>query len=150
MAWSIASTHRFSCWCFVDVLDDFNGLSTKDKKESTAPATKKTTVTEEPSGGEQGSLDDMLDNDAFAKQLQAGMEELMGNMDQDPEMKAAFEKVWGSFDPATMAAQANEEAAKNSSSTARGPAAGASFQDTIDQTMNKLKDSSKQVDVSWH
>lgn len=87
-----------------------------------------------------------MDNDAFAKQLQAGMEELMGNMDQDPDMKAAFEQVWGSFDPATLATQANEEAAKNSTQTARGDTA--SFQDTIAQTMNKLKDSSKQVDVS--
>ncbi|CAO3593624.1 unnamed protein product [Absidia cylindrospora] len=80
----------------------------------------------------------------------------MGNMDQDPEMKAAFEKVWGSFDPTTMAAQANEEAATSTSATARAPApataptaaGGASFQDTIAQTMNKLKDSSKQVDSS--
>jgi peroxin-19 len=89
-----------------------------------------------------------LDNDAFAKQLQAGMEELMGNLDQDPDMKAAFEQVWGSFDPATLATQANEEAAKNSTQTARGGGGSASFQDTIAQTMNKLKDSSKQVDVS--
>ncbi|SAM08666.1 hypothetical protein [Absidia glauca] len=123
------------------VLDDFNGLSVKnDTKEQP------TTTTNAPA---QESLDDTLDNDAFAKQLQAGMEELMGNLDQDPDMKAAFEQVWGSFDPATLATQANEEAAKNSAQTARGGGGGtASFQDTIAQTMNKLKDSSKQVDSS--
>lgn len=126
----------------------------KEKEAVSTPPKKTTTVTEEQPDKGQGSLDDMLDNDAFAEQLQAGMEELMGNMDQDPEMKAAFEKVWGSFDPTTMAAQANEEAAKSTSATARAGSApstapgGASFQDTIAQTMNKLKDSSKQVDVS--
>ncbi|ORZ07857.1 Pex19 protein family-domain-containing protein [Absidia repens] len=144
-----------------DVLDDFNGLSTKEKEAaatSKQPTTTTTAVAEEQpeQEGQGSSMDDMLDDDAFAKQLQAGMEELMGNMDKDPEMKAAFEKVWGSLDPTAMAAQANEEAAKSTSTPRAAPAAaaapgaagGASFQDTIAQTMNKLKDSSKQVDSS--
>ncbi|CAO3599518.1 unnamed protein product [Absidia cylindrospora] len=140
----------------VNVLDDFNGLSTKETT-TTATTTATTTTDEQPEQEGQGLLDDMLDDDAFAKQLQAGMEELMGNMDQDPEMKAAFEKVWGNLDPTAMATQANEEAAKSTSTpraaaTSPSPpapaAGGASFQDTIAQTMNKLKDSSKQVDSS--
>ncbi|KAI8071364.1 Pex19 protein [Gongronella butleri] len=131
----------------LDVLDDFQGMSTKEK-ESTTKA-KATTVEAE----EEGALDEALDSDAFGKQLQAGMDELFANMDQDPEMKAAFEKVWSSFDPSKLAEDANNEAARavkpsdaaNASASAKP---GASFQDTIAQTMNKLKDSSKEVESS--
>ncbi|KAI8096509.1 Pex19 protein family-domain-containing protein [Halteromyces radiatus] len=130
-----------------DVLDDFNGLSTKETtKETNKETNKDTTNDNKTSDKTEESLDDMLDNEAFAKQLQAGMEELMGNMEQDPEMKAAFEKVWGSFDPTTLANQDKSETAKPSTTDRAVP--GASFQDTIAQTMNKLKDSSKQVDSS--
>ncbi|KAI9309409.1 Pex19 protein family-domain-containing protein [Cunninghamella echinulata] len=142
----------------VYVLDDFNGVSIKDKDTTTKPpaATSEPKVTTKENQ-EEGSLDDVLDNEAFAKQLQEGMEEFMGNLDQDPEMKAAFEKVWSTFDPSLLAEEANKEAARSvpptdaksssssSSSAAKNPA---SFQDTINQTMNKLKDSSKQVDTA--
>ncbi|CAO3635612.1 unnamed protein product [Cunninghamella blakesleeana] len=80
------------------------------------------------------------------------MDEFMGNLDKDPEMKAAFEKVWGSFDPSLLAQEANQEASRNVPPTDATPSSAsakpASFQDTINQTMNKLKDSSKQVDTA--
>ncbi|ORX46263.1 Pex19 protein [Hesseltinella vesiculosa] len=128
-----------------DVLDDFQGLSTKDTAAQ-EPAKKEPMPT-----GEEESLDDMLDNDAFASQLQAGMDELFANMDQDPDMKAAFEKVWSSMDPSQLMMDSNVEAARSvppSSVPKPASATPASFQDTIAQTMNKLKDSSKEVESS--
>ncbi|KAI7863153.1 Pex19 protein [Spinellus fusiger] len=90
------------------------------------------------------SGEELLDNDEFARQLAAGMEELMGHMggEQDPEMKQVFEQVWKSLDEANLPAPST--AAKEEGSATPGQ----SFQDTIAQTMNKLKDSSKQVDSS--
>ncbi|ORY98056.1 Pex19 protein family-domain-containing protein [Syncephalastrum racemosum] len=128
-----------------DVLDDFNNLSTQP---SAAP---KTDVSPSSSSKEKApqvgseSLDDLLDQDEFAKQLASGMEELMGGMDQDEEMKNTFEKIWKSFEE-------NEKNADPSASSQQqrpsGPQQQSSFQDKIAQTMNKLKDSSKQVDDS--
>lgn len=87
-------------------------------------------------------LDELLGSDDFAKELAANMEQLMGEMgnEENDELKQAFEKVWASFDGG---------APEPSSSTRDIPkAAPASFQDTIGKTFNKLKDSSKEIDVS--
>lgn len=112
------------------------------KKETKTTAT--TISDEDPA---EQSLDDMLDNDDFAKQLAAGMEQLMGQMgagadDGNDEMTEAFEKVWASFD-------AGNTAPTTAGTTSREvPKVPQSFQDTIGKTMNKLKDSSKEIDVS--
>lgn len=91
----------------------------------------KTTITEE----KEEDLDDLMDNDEFAKQLAAGMEHLMGQFEQEGEMKNTFEKVWDSFDTP----EKNREASK-----ATQPQ---SFQEAIGKTIDKLKDSSKEIDV---
>lgn len=110
----------------------------------------------------------MFDEDDFAKQLAANMQELMGQMDEDKEMKETFEKIWSSFEasengegadsatravPDIAAAAASAAAASNpttNNTTDNKSPSGQprSFQETIAQNMNKLKDSSKQVDVS--
>lgn len=88
-------------------------------------------------------MDAVLDDD-FAKQLAAGMEELMSGEDQD-EFKETFEKIWKSFESTSL----DDSVAQSS----KAPAAAAdpenkkSFQDTIAQTMNKLRDSSDKVEV---
>jgi peroxin-19 len=108
----------------------------------------KTTTTIGDEDSAEPSLDDVLDNDDFAKQLAAGMEQLMGQMGADAadegndEMKEAFEKVWASFDAGDAAT------APASSTTREVPKIPQSFQETIGKTMNKLKDSSKEIDVS--
>lgn len=101
---------------------------------------KKTTVTEVKEE-EKEDLDNILDNDEFAKQLAAGMENLMGQFGQEDDMKEAFEKVWASFDN-NNTPDKTREAATSSSKTPQ------SFQEAIGKTMNKLKDSSKEIDVS--
>ena len=103
----------------------------------------------------------MFDEDEFAKQLAANMQDLMGQMDEDKEMKQTFEKIWSSFeasenekgdDSATravpdLAAAAASNPTPNNKSPSGQPL---SFQETIAQNMSKLKDSSKQVDVSFY
>ncbi|KAG2236139.1 hypothetical protein INT48_003758 [Thamnidium elegans] len=116
-----------------------------------AEAKKETKTVCEDDPAEQ-SLDDMLDNDDFAKQLAAGMEQLMGQMgganaEGNDEMKEAFEKVWASFD-GDAAAAATPATAPKLSAEREVPKVPQSFQDTIGKTMNKLKDSSKEIDTS--
>ncbi|KAI8984600.1 Pex19 protein [Mycotypha africana] len=87
------------------------------------------------------------------------MEQLMGGMDgeADEEMKKAFEKVWASFDNETPVPTASAPpTATTTTSSSKNKEDGAtkksaqSFQDTINKTMNKLKDSSKEIDSSMN
>jgi peroxin-19 len=130
------------------------------KKEEPTKKTS-TTCVEEEDPAEQ-DLDDLLGNDDFAKQLAAGMEQLMGQMgaENNDEMKDAFEKVWASLgdesigktsSPAAAAAAAattTTAAATTATASREVPKVPQSFQETIGKTMNKLKDSSKEIDVS--
>ncbi|CEI95362.1 hypothetical protein RMCBS344292_09551 [Rhizopus microsporus] len=118
-----------------DLLDDV--LDTMNQPPPSVP--KKTTVTEVKEEEEKEDLDNVLDNDEFAKQLAAGMENLMGQFGQEDDMKEAFEKVWASFDN-NNTPDKTREAATSSSKTPQ------SFQEAIGKTMNKLKDSSKEID----
>lgn len=139
---------------FDDLLDDvLDDMATAPAVEKTKVEVKKETVatktTCEDDPAEQ-SLDDMLDNDDFAKQLAAGMEQLMGQMsglgvdgETNDDMKEAFEKVWASFDN-----DASASATPSASATREVPKVPQSFQETIGKTMNKLKDSSKEIDTS--
>lgn len=137
-------------------------LSVAEKKPVVTEV-KKTTTTITSTGDEdpaEPDLDELLGSDDFAKELAAGMEQLMGQMggESNDEMKEAFEKVWASFDnggtppvPATttttttVPSSASPVAALNTREVPKVPQ---SFQDTIGKTMNKLKDSSKEIDVS--
>ncbi|KAF9932884.1 Peroxisome chaperone and import receptor [Linnemannia zychae] len=69
----------------------------------------------------------------FSKQLASGMEELMKEMNGNAELQKSFEEMFKGLDI-------------NGKPTAAPKAAG-SFQDRIAKTMDKLKDSSDQVDA---
>lgn len=103
----------------------------------------------------------------FSKQLASGMEELMREMNNNPELQKSFEEMFKGLDvngksPVTEGATSSSSSPSPSPAGAAG-AAGAvgavgaagskaggagSFQDRIAKTMDKLKDSSEQVDVS--
>ncbi|KAF8982835.1 Peroxisome chaperone and import receptor [Entomortierella lignicola] len=85
-----------------------------------------------------------LDSD-FSKQLASGMEELMKEMNANPELQKSFEEMFKGLD---VNGKAPGEPS-SSSSAAASPKVGSagSFQDRIAQTMDKLKDSSEQVDA---
>jgi peroxin-19 len=108
-----------------------------------------TTCVEEEDAAEQ-DLDELLGTDEFAKQLAAGMEQLMGQMgaENNDEMKDAFEKVWASLgDEKTD--QIPKTQGLPAATSREVPKVPQSFQETIGKTMNKLKDSSKEIDVSF-
>ncbi|KAH8840366.1 hypothetical protein MCOR27_001242 [Pyricularia oryzae] len=77
---------------------------------------------------------DEFDEDEFAKQLQAGMAEMLGDMGSSPEMQAQFESI---FKELGAAAAADESS--NPSAGAPPPASSSSFQDNIRRTMERMQ-----------
>lgn len=74
----------------------------------------------------------------FSKQLASGMEELMKEMNGNAELQKSFEEMFKGLDVN----------GKSTAAPTPKAAGAASFQDRIAKTMDKLKDSSEQVDVS--
>lgn len=134
-----------------DMLDEFNTA----KPETKAPAPASTTTTSGPGrpsveddpllGGGEG-----LSNDDFAKQLQAGMAELMGELETSPEMQAQFESMLkemgglGETGPAPPPPSAPKPGSSKSKTTA-GSAGEESFQETIKKTMERMQASGDQA-----
>ncbi|ROV99575.1 hypothetical protein VPNG_07722 [Cytospora leucostoma] len=96
--------------------------------------------------------DDTLSDEEFAKQLQAGMAELMGGMDSSPELQAQFENIFKELGaaseetgeaPSSAAAPAAEAARDTKASSSSGP--DASFQETIRRTMERMQSSGEQA-----
>ncbi|KAG0370806.1 Pex19 protein family-domain-containing protein [Gamsiella multidivaricata] len=80
----------------------------------------------------------------FSKQLASGMEELMKEMNGNPELQKSFEEMFKGLDVNGKAPVTGPSAAAAPSSSSAGAA---SFQDRIAKTMDKLKDSSEQVEA---
>ncbi|CEP07288.1 hypothetical protein [Parasitella parasitica] len=142
-----------------DVLDDMSHLSVAEKKPVVIEAKETTTnvTSAEDEDPKEPDLNELLASDEFAKQLAAGMEQMMSQMGDEGNdgMKEAFEKVWASFDNGTAAPSVSATATSTESapptkpsSTRQVPKTPKSFQETIGETMNKLKDSSKEIDSS--
>ncbi|KAI9088745.1 Pex19 protein [Phlyctochytrium arcticum] len=121
-----------------DVLDDFNA-----PPPPAAPAT---------AASNEATFDD-----DFAKQLASNMEALLkGNFDGSgaggSDMDATMSQIMDTFkdlnvDPsAATAPPVTAKAASSSADVAAGPQQAKSFQDTIANTMQKLRTSSSQVD----
>ncbi|KAG0019894.1 Peroxisome chaperone and import receptor [Entomortierella chlamydospora] len=108
---------------------------------SKAKSVDKSTKAAQDNDGDDNDDDDELDDDLglddeFTKSLASGMEELMKEMNGNPELKESFEEIFRGLDvngkaPAATAAGADSK----------------SFQDRIARTMDKLKDSSDQVEA---
>ncbi|KAF9107068.1 Peroxisome chaperone and import receptor [Mortierella sp. AM989] len=76
----------------------------------------------------------------FSKQLASGMDELMKEMNANPELQKSFEEMFKGLD-------VNGKAPAESSGVAPKAKGTGNFQDRIAKTMDKLKDSSEQVDA---
>ncbi|KAM0333402.1 hypothetical protein ACHAQA_002063 [Verticillium albo-atrum] len=105
------------------------------------------------------SLEDMLGDDEFAKQLQAGMSDLLGELEKNagppplvvvfigvPEMQAQFDDVFKSMTAAAAqdaAGEGSQPSAPSGSAqptaSAEAQASDASFQDTIRRTMERMQ-----------
>lgn len=142
------------------MLEDFSALKTESKKPdvpsgpgrptSAAGATEKKQL-----DAEEPSVEDFMSDDDFAKHLQDGMAEMLGNMGKDPaDMKDEFEKIFGAIaaaagsDDLPLPSAPTAAAASASNSTALptfGNPKDADFQETIRRTMERMQASGEQA-----
>ncbi|WQF88484.1 Putative pex19 protein [Colletotrichum destructivum] len=138
-----------------DMLDDFAAVNVDTKKpeqpvasSATGPG-KPAAVTEDEV--DEKTLEEMLSSDDFAKQLQAGMADLIGEFEKNPEMQAQFDNVFKQISAATGEAGSSEGQAhpRPTSSSSKAPAsdpiADGSFQETIKKTMERMQASGQQA-----
>ncbi|KAK7454767.1 Pex19 protein family [Colletotrichum acutatum] len=149
-----------------DMLDDFAAVNMEPKRaaQPAASATKTTaagpgrpaTAVEDDS--EDKTLEEMLSSDDFAKQLQAGMADLIGEFEKNPEMQAQFDSVFKQISEAAQGTETSSEgvtgakappppASPSSSGKApvSDPIADGSFQETIKKTMERMQASGQQA-----
>ncbi|KAK2056669.1 Pex19 protein family [Colletotrichum caudatum] len=142
-----------------DMLDEFAAVNVDTKEPELSAASfatgsgKPATVAEE--GPDDKTLEDMFASDDFAKQLQAGMADLIGELEKNPEMQAQFDSVFKQMSAATGEAGSSQEsaatpaAARPTSSSSKAPVsdpiADGSFQETIKKTMERMQASGQQA-----
>ncbi|KAI0206885.1 Pex19 protein family-domain-containing protein [Astrocystis sublimbata] len=141
-----------------DMLDDFAAVQVKGKTETpktTAPAepttsTSKAPITADGAPDTEDSLpglDDDFPDEEFQKQLQAGMAELMGDLEGSPDLQAQFENIFKGLGDAQAAE--SKEGSTSIPKTAEAMAADlsqdASFQETIKRTMARMQSSGDQA-----
>ncbi|KAF4125693.1 hypothetical protein GMORB2_0937 [Geosmithia morbida] len=151
-----------------DMLDEFSSVKLDTKKPSEAaphPATAQPAQTEAKDDHTKkaespfaGLGEDFSDED-FAKQLQAGMADLLGEFEKSPDMQSQFEEMFKQINASAGAEDASgapgmrpsttgTAAAKSASGAAADrPAASTdgSFQETIRRTMERMQNSGDQA-----
>lgn len=128
-----------------DMLDDFSATSIKDSKPtapSTSAAPSSTTAQSKPSPSSVPSQPSTEDDD-FARQLQAGMAELLGGLGEDPEMQKQFEQMMKELSAAAEQEAAatpgpSADAASKSNPTPSS-ASKPAFASTIEKTMERMQ-----------
>ncbi|KAL2758207.1 hypothetical protein ACRALDRAFT_2098096 [Sodiomyces alcalophilus JCM 7366] len=140
-----------------DMLDEFSSvkLDAKQPAEAVDPGRPNPPnppqVAKGDSSAEQGdtNLDDILGDDDFAKQLQAGMAELIDELEKNPDMQSQFEEIFKQFGNAAGETAADESgpsaAAEPTPSTSDAQGAESSFQETIRRTMERMQASGEQA-----
>lgn len=125
---------------------------------SPSPSTTKPTLPTGP-GRPSAPVPDLpeegLSDEDFAKQLQSGMAELLGELETSPDMQAQFENMLkelggaAAFAPTTAEAEAGPSTSKEPTADATPSAAAAkteeSFQETIKKTMERMRESGDQA-----
>ncbi|KAL8305195.1 hypothetical protein RB597_003911 [Gaeumannomyces tritici] len=126
-----------------DMLEEFSAAKIDPKAKSPAAAPPGPSIPKPAPPA--ATVEDGFSEEEFAKQLQAGMADLLGEMETSPEMKAQFEqfenifKELGAADvaaesqPSSGAGAAPSQGAKG----AGGP--GSTFQDNIRRTMERMQ-----------
>jgi peroxin-19 len=118
------------------MLDEFS----PSKPESKAPA-----VPSGPGRPQPGAAatEEGITDDDFAKQLQAGMADLLGELENSPDMQAQFEKMMKELSGGAAAGDAANESkgseAKDKSTPGGTAIAEESFQATIEKTMERMR-----------
>lgn len=145
-----------------DLLDDFSKPKVDTKPAAPAapsaaavpPATSASTSAAAGPSLDDKSLEDLLGDEDFAKQLQAGMADLLGEFEKNPEMQKEFDNMFKSIsigevdgiDSSPAAATTGAATAGSSTGASASATAGeASFQDTIRRTMERMQASGDQA-----
>ncbi|OAQ75285.1 Pex19 protein [Purpureocillium lilacinum] len=141
-----------------DMLDEFSSVKLNaGETAKPADAAPSSSTPKSPAPGpvpgatdSQTVADDGFSEEDFAKQLQAGMADLLGELEKSPEMQDQFEEM---FKQMTAAAAAEDSAPGPATDGASGSnkapsdagATDASFQETIRQTMERMRNSGDQA-----
>ena len=128
------------------MLDDFSAVKIDATKPEVPPGPTKLPAAAVAETEEEG---EGLDEE-FAKQLQAGMADLLGGLGDSAEMQAQFENIFKELGASASASGDNASTnpvppAASSSSTAGASNADASFQETIRRTMERMQTSGDQA-----
>ncbi|CAG8667551.1 325_t:CDS:2 [Cetraspora pellucida] len=118
-----------------EVLDDFSSQQSSKHQDSNTQTTTSTTNT---------SNENPINDEEYAAQLAADMEDFVKQFEENEEIKKAFQELMNSVCDEPISGVGN-----NDSDNSGGPNEfkERSFQDKINQTMNKLQNSSDQVDA---
>ncbi|CAG8612175.1 5258_t:CDS:2, partial [Cetraspora pellucida] len=118
-----------------EVLDDFSSQQSSKHQDSNTQTTTSTTTT---------SNENPINDEEYAAQLAADMEDFVKQFEENEEIKKAFQELMNSVCDEPISGVGNSD-----SDNSGGPNEfkERSFQDKINQTMNKLQNSSDQVDA---
>ncbi|KAI1495117.1 Pex19 protein family-domain-containing protein [Biscogniauxia mediterranea] len=126
-----------------DLLEEFSGAAIDAKKTTATAGPDKTPA----AVSDPAAAQDDLSEEEFQKQLQAGMEELMNDLEKSPDMQAQFENIFKGLGAA--AAGSSDDAAASTSKAADKMASDlsqdANFQETIRRTMARMQESGEQA-----
>ncbi|KAF7563003.1 hypothetical protein G7046_g1122 [Stylonectria norvegica] len=139
-----------------DMLDEFATVELESKKPavpvtaSARPEPIKEPEATSSASEKQPAPEDDFSEEEFAKQLQAGMADLLGELEQSPDMQAQFEDIFKQMSAAAAADDdvADDDAAappKAAPDTSAEPGADANFQETIRRTMERMQNSGDQA-----
>ncbi|KAI1149412.1 Pex19 protein family-domain-containing protein [Nemania diffusa] len=138
-----------------DMLDEFSTVKLNPKTEilkATAAASTATTSAGPAPGDGALDTDDSLPDlddfsDEFQKQLQAGMAELMGDLENSPDMQAQFESIFKGLGAAETTGLGDESPSIPNSAEAMAAdlSQDATFQETIQRTMARMQASGDQA-----
>ncbi|KAI8235618.1 Peroxisomal biogenesis factor 19 [Colletotrichum sp. SAR 10_86] len=128
-----------------DMLDDFAAVNVEPKKpeQKAAPTA---AGPGRPAGvaseADDKTLEDMLSSDDFAKQLQAGMADLIGELEKNPEMQAQFDDMFKQINAAAQEETIRKtmERMQASGDQATAAAAESSTEDFLAEMMKQLGD----------
>lgn len=125
-----------------DMLDDFSATSIKDQKPAAPSTSTAPSSTQKPSASSIPSQPSTEDDD-FARQLQAGMAELLGGLGEDPEMQKQFEQMMKELSAAAEQEAASTPAPSNDAApkpnTTSSASAKPAFASTIEKTMERMQ-----------
>ncbi|KAH0268967.1 Pex19-domain-containing protein, partial [Aureobasidium melanogenum] len=125
-----------------DMLDDFSATSIQDQKPAAPSTSTAPSSTQKPSASSIPSQPSTEDDD-FARQLQAGMAELLGGLGEDPEMQKQFEQMMKELSAAAEQEAASTPAPSNDAApkpnTTSSSSAKPAFASTIEKTMERMQ-----------